>query len=572
VVTPSTELPGEVRLIAMQNAKLRQLSANTTSNQDNAALARHIPDLLNPIGNQIARRWVQHNPFEAARLSAEVTETRDALPDWYVHRVTSRILLLPVHEQEAVLEELAGLYRSHLDELKSQGIQPLRTTEFHWKAREVAHATFEKTPAGDGDADSPFHAPIDFVTVEYEQARQPLRTVRVEAALAEGRRFWQPEAVLKAFQPVKTAKLTQAITPTGRYRGFPSVQDGLNAPEDNPVKRTVQQLGRIEDFLNHVALGAVVTWQTPHPSPTAPIDTDAMTAEQETREGLIVSVRPPSRDCLHLAGHYEVIVAIPGEERLKTVTLHSLLKGDYTLRREEEDRQALRDRFETAHGGTVTIQKSLLVGNLYAALQMAERDDLGRAVIYTTADGARERGVLLHPDLTLKVLQSQPVLLRTPEHLERFVAEHIDQARVVLVSSDTGGRPERYQRGIDFVMILNAGDIRLSVPGAHQRNGGLLHDARWQALDLPLEGNRTVLEGSIPPSAWPAALDVLGQLKSWYVAHDYRDWYNRLAHPEAPPDVAREDADHRHAPEARQDRTLALEITPTRRPAWVPGG
>jgi hypothetical protein len=297
-----------------------------------------------------------------------------------------------------------------------------------------------------------------------------------------------------------------------------------------------------------------------------------MTAEQETREGLIVSVRPPSRDCLHLAGHYEVIVAIPGEERLKTVTLHSLLKGDYTLRREEEDRQALRDRFETAHGGTVTIQKSLLVGNLYAALQMAERDDLGRAVIYTTADGARERGVLLHPDLTLKVLQSQPVLLRTPEHLERFVAEHIDQARVVLVSSDTGGRPERYQRGIDFVMILNTGDIRLSVPGAHQRNGGLLHDARWQALDLPLEGNRTVLEGSIPPSAWPAALDVLGQLKSWYVAHDYRDWYNRLAHPEAPPDVAREDADHRHTPEARQDRTLALEITPTRRPAWVPGG
>ena len=72
---PSTGLPGEMRLIAMQNTKLRQLSANTTSNQDNAALAKHIPDLLNPLGNQIARRWVTQNPFQAARLSAEIGET-----------------------------------------------------------------------------------------------------------------------------------------------------------------------------------------------------------------------------------------------------------------------------------------------------------------------------------------------------------------------------------------------------------------------------------------------------------------------------------------------------------------
>ncbi|HRY16670.1 MAG TPA: hypothetical protein P5330_12465, partial [Candidatus Competibacteraceae bacterium] len=186
--------------------------------------------------------------------------------------------------------------------------------------------------------------------------------------------------------------------------------------------------------------------------------------------------------------------------------------------------------------------------------------------------GARERGVLLHPDLTLDVLQSKPVLLRAPEHLQRFVAEHVDQTRVVLVSSDTGGRPERYQRGIDCVMILNAGEIRLILPGAHQRNGWLLHDARWQALDLPLEGNRTVLEGLLPPSAWPGALAVLGQLKSWYVAHAYRDWYNRLAHADAMQEGAAEDVDARRAPEAAQDPILALGIAPIRPPAWAPGG
>lgn len=79
------------------------------------------------------------------------------------------------------------------------------------------------------------------------------------------------------------------------------------------------------------------------------------------------------------------------------------------------------------------------------------------------------------------------------------------------------------------MLILKAGEVNLIVPGAHARNGSLLHDARWQALNLTLEGNRTALEGPIPSSALTDALEVLGRLKSWYVAHDYRDWYNRLA-------------------------------------------
>ena len=571
VVTPSTELPGEVRLIAMQNAKLRQLSANTTSNQDNAALARHVPDLLNPIGNQIARRWIRQNPFDAARLSADISDERDALPDWYVNRITSRILLLPVNEQEAVLEELAGLYRSHLDELKSQGIQPLRTVECDWKVREVARATFENTPAGasDADRDSPFHAPIDFVTVEYEQARRPLRAARVEAAVTEGSRFWRPEALLNAFRQVKNAKLAQSIAPAGRYEGFKSVVDGLNAPEDNPVKRTAQQLRRIEDFLTHVAIGAVVEWQAPHPSLTDTVENAPETQERESRLGLIVAVRPPGRDGLHLAGHYEIAMACPGAERVKTVTLHSLLKGDYTLHQDEEEGRALRAAFDTADGGTETIQRNLLVGNLYAALQMAERDDLGRAVIYTTAEGARERGILLHSDLTLQVLQSKPVLLRAPEHLQRFVADHREAARVVLVSSDTGGRPERYKRGVDFVLVLKAGDVDLMVPGAHSRNGPLLHDARWQELDIPLEGNRTTLEGRIPPSAEAGALDVLGRIKSWYVANEYRDWYNRLANGAAATET---DTPNPLAPETRLGYAPSPALTArTHRIVLAPG-
>ena len=160
--------------------------------------------------------------------------------------------------------------------------------------------------------------------------------------------------------------------------------------------------------------------RTPRPAATAPAEA-AEAPERETRRGLIVGVRPPPPEGLHLAGHYEITLAVPGEERFKTVTLHSLLKGDYTLHRDAAERRTLLAAFDAAASGTVARRQNLLVGNLYAALQIAERDDLGRPVIYTTADGARERGILLHADWTLEVLQSKPVLLRAPEHLYRFV-------------------------------------------------------------------------------------------------------------------------------------------------------
>jgi len=525
VVTPSSGLPGEVRLIAMQNAKLRQLSANTTSNQDNAALAKNVPDLLNPIGNQIARRWVEQNPFQGSRLDARVTDERDDLPLWYVNRVTSRILLLPVTEQETALEELAGLYRAHLDELKAQGIQPLRTAECDWKCREVARQVFERTPAGEAEADSPFFASVDYLTVEYEQAIQPLRGAQVERAVARNAAFWTPEPLLDTLARVRAARLRQAIQPMGRYPGFPTVEAGLGDPdEENPVRRTAALFDRVEAFVRAVHVGSAIAWQAPRPG-RSPDDE----AEREGHAGVVARIQAPGRDALHLPGHYEVQVACPGEERLKTLTLHGLLKGDYRVYDDPADRDRLRAAFDAAEAGTFTRRRDLLVGNLYSALQTAARDDLGRAVIYTTEDGRRERGVLLDAELTFQILSNKPLALRTPEQLRRFVDDHRGGRRAVLVSADTGGRPERYKRGVDFVLVLRGNELELVVPGAHARNGPLLHDPRWQALDIPLEGNRTALQGVIPPSAEPGALQVLGELGAWLVSSDYRDWYNRLA-------------------------------------------
>ncbi|MEE4376338.1 MAG: strawberry notch family protein [Candidatus Competibacteraceae bacterium] len=534
VVTPSTELPCEVRLIAMQNAKLRRLSANTTSNQDNAALARHIPDLLNTLGNQIARRWVLQNAFDASRLDANWTAERDALPEWYINRIMSRIVLFSVNEQERVLEELAGLYQAQMEEYRNAGIQPLRTAEFDWKAQEVQRDIFESTPGVGHDTDSPFHASVDFVTVQYEEERQPLSTATVRNALAYNASAWKAEPVLREFATLKALKLQQALRPHGRYLGFPDVEAGLADTKPNPVKRTEASLAPIAHFLENVQIGSGIEWT---PTNSRNIEQWEETAEEEGQDnaqedverqrGLIVALRAPNAEDLHLAGRYQIIVACPGEERFTRVSLSTLQRGQYQLCPPEADSAAILDHFDQAERGTKIMHRNLLIGNLYAALQTAVQRDLGRPAIFTTAEGHRERGVLLHGDVDLKLLRMQPVLLRTAEQLQRFIDDHPADT-TTLVSSDTGGRPERYKRGVDFILTLQDQAVTLTIPGAHSRNASLIHDARWQALNVELAGNRTVLSGELPADRLADVIAVLGAQHAWYAHSDYRDWYNRL--------------------------------------------
>ena len=102
-------------------------------------------------------------------MSAEIGETRRRDAGWHdINRITSRILLSRSPSRKALLEELAGLYRARFDELKP-GIHRCAPPNSTGRPAKW-HAIAEQTPLARGETDSPFHAPIDFITVDYEEA------------------------------------------------------------------------------------------------------------------------------------------------------------------------------------------------------------------------------------------------------------------------------------------------------------------------------------------------------------------------------------------------------------------
>ena len=531
VVTPTTGLPGEVRLIAMQNAKLRQLSANTTSSQDNAALARAIPDLLNVIGNRIARDWAAQNPVDALRLDATVSKERDGMPLWYVNRVMSRILLFAVDQQERLLDQWSGNYAALLEHYRSQGLHPFRTAEADWRATVVNQQLFEGGVAA--NTDSVFLAPIYYTTVQYEERLNPLSGERVQRLLDQGASRYDADATWAEFAAVQARRLQQATQPHGRFAGVATLEEGLAAPDDNPVKTVHQALQVIAGFLDQVKIGTTLEWYEAQ----LPAENASAEGADNTvlRRGQVVAIDPPLEKGAHLAGQYLVRLALPGEPRLVTRSIYSLHQADYAV-----SATSLRlEDFDRAERGIVQRRRNLLTGNLYAALQLATRENLGRPQLFTDGEGQRQRGVLLHADYTLTELRDQPVLLRGPAVLAACVAHALQERplplTVLIAQTEDGGHPLQFDRRRDFVLDIQAEEVRLTVPGAHARNAVLLHSKAWLTLPLtgaPLAGDRATLTMRIEPVDRTAVFTVLGETFAWYAPAKYRDWYNR--HQESP--------------------------------------
>ena len=364
----------------------------------------------------------------------------------------------------------------------------------------------------------------------------PLSGERVQRLLDRGAARYDAAATRAEFVAVQARRLQQATQPHGRFPGVASVEEGLAAPDDNPVKTVHQALQVIARFLDAVQIGTTLEWYDAR-SPAEPAD-GADPTETVLRRGRVVEIDPPLEKGAHLAGQYLVRLALPGEPRLVTRSVYGLHQADYAV---SPTPLRLED-FDRAERGLVRRRRHLLTGNLYAALQLATRENLGRPQLFTDAEGQRQRGVLLHADYTLTELRDQPVLLRGPAVLAACVAHALQQRplplTVLIAQTDDGGHPLQFDRRRDFVLEIEADAVRLSIPGAHARNAVLLHSQAWRALPLagePLAGDRTVMTMRIEPADRAAVLAVLGETFAWYAPAKYRDWYNTQHEPLATP-------------------------------------
>lgn len=185
----TTGILGEVRQLMMQNKKLARLSANIRSSRDNAAEIKMIPDLLNVVGEDVARRYLEDNGGIRARLgiSSGELESEGSRGGSYpvIQKMTSRIALLRVAEQKVVYDDLYEMYEDTLSQYEMEGENPLKPREMNVKAKVVSE---ELVMGIDMEGiGSSFDGPVILKKLEWTTDYRPIKLPQLVEMVRRGR-------------------------------------------------------------------------------------------------------------------------------------------------------------------------------------------------------------------------------------------------------------------------------------------------------------------------------------------------------------------------------------------------
>lgn len=455
--TLCTGLPLQMRTMAMENRKLEKLSANVSANSANAS-AMKIPDVLDSVGNDVARMMLEEKPALAQRMciAMKIDDQEQAAAELYhVNKLLQRLCLLPSAEQDEIFAQLLREYDDTVKAMEARGESPrgIRQVEGVWT--EISREPYE---AGDPKDGKVFGRPVDLVVMECVRHASPLSASKIkEKIIASRRRLGEESGAAagpyfdKQFKAIKSSK--QRVLNGALAGRFISVKSALADRKPNAVKTADRKLSDLMDAVQILKPGGEIM---------------VPAAERGALRSVIVDVQAPEKDEVHLPGRWSVVVAVPGESKWKTVSLATILKGDgYSLitsgRGADFPNMSLFDR---APSGEVRERREFLDGNLVKAVMIASDVKAGSMVTIQKEDGTLERSVLLRrggrgalfdrsrkakePREAVEVLLSgRPVFTKTMDRQEGLVIEREDQGfretNTFIVSIPRGKAGKKYE-------------------------------------------------------------------------------------------------------------------------------
>jgi len=135
-----TALPTERRPAAVLAGKLKMLQANVAADQETRFALSDIPNMMNQHGNDVARSYLEEHPELNERLGDPLKAKQKDKPTAFdpganmMARLTGRLRMLPVEEQEIHLTEIEANYGALIQHLNEIGENDLETSELDLQA------------------------------------------------------------------------------------------------------------------------------------------------------------------------------------------------------------------------------------------------------------------------------------------------------------------------------------------------------------------------------------------------------------------------------------------------------
>lgn len=538
ITTLDSGLPAELRLTMMHNAKLRKLSANTTSNRENGNVEGDDLDLLNDVGDSVALQWLLENPDVAEHLDIALPKDDDedinrfSQDCPYVNKLLGRLMMVEVSKQQEILDTLGRRFADRIEELEQRGENPFKVDVYEWGASVVKEEELQSgvlEPTG-----STFDNAVKIVTLEFEQDVKPIRGPELVDAITAGLRAYKSDGPLDENGSINTflARMRGAADDAlrkqlpGKLRDSEDSLAAIMSSNDLPqLKKAKEKQQFLFDNLAYFKPGALLNYA------------DLLKGDLK---GIVTQVYFPSTpDDAFLLSKYTMKVVFPGDDRSKDISLATLFNQGQSLvmnshrsidpvRMEQSSyvRSAaeitLRP-FNEVEDGKVKRRAHVLQGNIFRACELARQQALGSPILFSDAEGNRQRAVLLKDRITPEKVKALPIAMDAKDivaYADEFLRpDHVDHRSRAMFGGlriyDAGVKDMKKGEGI-MLEVLNGGrDFRLSMPGTKSRAGRLMTDGsifevgektEAGSLRLKLSGTKAYMQVDVHREQLPVLL------------------------------------------------------------------
>ena len=523
ITTMSSGLPAENRIIAMQNQGLRKLSANITSNRDNAAITGNVPDVLNSIGNEVCFRFLERNPALAQKLDIDMPDAYEMAMNMffmgerlYVDKLMGRLVMLPVAQQEQIISEITSEFNALVSELDEKGTNPLKSRLYDVKARIINPENLEGGAVVDDHFTSSFDKCVRRATMEYEIFSHPKTAKGLKVEISNGMEYLQRRLLtdcrIRMNKKSPLGEFAERIANERMSRlksalpaKFANVEAALADTGQNVVKNLDYKLGRLMEILPELKPGTVFNFTN---------------FEGQSDKAVVVGINPPSENLWHLPGQYEIHYSRPGYLRQGVTTLHSLF-SDNNFSLLGEVNKEIYQEFDSHRGGGYTVTRDILDGNLFRASEMAIHRQIGTSAIYTDEQGQNQRAIVLPLNTPASAFLTMPLRVHDPEMLADFFTQHENAHMNSLGVANEQGK-------LTGVLVRRQGSrIRIDIPGAASWMQWLRSNNNLLKVTGEFVGDRNGLMATVPFDEASALFKALYETgTTLYTCNDYqRHWF-----------------------------------------------
>jgi hypothetical protein len=442
----NADIPAENRPAAVLAKKMASLNANTTGSTKSRFTNDDVPDIINIYGDEAAYELLLENPKLLARLGNDLLKIdedsdKPVMAD-IARRMTGRVPMLPLKEQEEVYEQLIDKFNSILSEANARGENALEAQTMKLDA-EVLETKQIQAQTGD----SPFQGAVYLEKLRVNNLSKPFTSEEVMKQVEEATGVkpegepWEALELMRKKAPKEFIK--ESLEAFKAYR-INELQD-IETPEarDKAMTRLENVENRWRRIIGNHGVG----------SPVELVDGSGF-----LYRGIVTEIKQTGKPQNPLAlSTWKMKVSVASSTRQLTIQFSKLFPPGTSL---DDKSFSIRevglvdglhviDMFD-ALKNTDKETRYMLTGNIPAGYGIVGQ---GAIVNYTTAEGEVKQGILMKRGY--KFESSNDVAFITGAQ----VIEYLNLGGVMRSSDDA------------IKAVKNGAVVRIEIKGSKQAGG-----------------------------------------------------------------------------------------------------